>query len=1255
MNISGFPEFVGREAVLNDIRIQVAQAGTVVVNITGPGGVGKTTLLRRVQKEYYQRPGFLVTEIIDFSRTADRVQLWVLDQIAAVQPERFSEYRAAVAEMEKLDAIDRRAQEQTVLDTFLRNYNQIADDRQRFILLFDTIEFIQETTLLNFILDQVSHLHNTVAIFAGRYNDEEAFKQRLVSVSESRPLQVALQGFDEDEARDYFLQVSQDIHDDVRQNIFLLSQGNPIKIILSLDWLERDIPLMEEITDLKPEVLRQKSAAELKELCQEFERSLMRGIQDQKSQLDDRLPRLIQYMAHFHKRFNRKMVQFFFMRNLPAEEAERQTDELLAHLKSRPFVKYLNDDFFVLHDEMIRLVRQYVWDEREDPDRSLRREISDEVCQYYQNEIAAFGNLAECSEQERITYWSYRVEAMYYRLYANFRQGYTEFENLFESLVNYRPELAALALSFLKEFKEWPDYTKLLECLVKGYYTGGILLEQARLTEAEQKLSAGEGELKAILEGMNTARRISPLDLRLLENQHNIYNQLGYCYRLMGDWKKAIEFYRHSLDLALEAVHKLDDLPAPPQERRKVLLAQIAETINNLANVYRLVGEFPRARLYCQTSILLRKTWETQHIAKSQYVMAMILWELGGTSEAMRYLREAEKACSHDDEVTWAMITKYRAYILYRAGSPEKALPLLEEVQPIFRRRGRAGDLADTLNLRCRILRDHPQVFSASSPEADHLGEAEKLALQAYEIARGRGDRFLIAECHLTLAILYDRQARQRPDQAGEYRKLAQQHLAQGQEVANDGHYHRLLSFYSGLKARIEFEQEHYEQAFYEYARQCELATQFKHAVLERSIDTLGERLRELGRKDAALAPHYAHTIREYWQDQGLEQAYPELLAEINEVTGAIEEQQRLEALNDQYQQAFRQGQWEQAAQACDQILGIASQYRDVHRATTLLDKAHALQRKGNLSAARRFAKVGLQIATDLNDKTTAGRAHLLLASILWDATNTAEAATELELAAREFEAVNDEVGKARVRRLHSYIQLRTGFSQEPFDELASVIAVFKAHNLHAELADVRNLLSRIARTLMRSDHEPQKRQQLIQEARRYNTQAMQNARTANDAYRIAESYLTQAFLEMAERRYEQVLQTCQEGTKSITPETHMLKSTFEEVRATALFEMCRNDAENTARWAAMVDSFTNSLVEATYSKPVRLVHLLDAFYERLMQMPVEPLNAAVEEIKRQWQARGLETKHSIVIEMCTQVLRYRPYVNLNNGKEASQ
>jgi tetratricopeptide (TPR) repeat protein len=1243
-----FPSFIGRERELTGIDRQVRRQGkTVLINIAGPGGIGKTAILRKVKEQYLPEPDILVTKVIDFSQTIHRSEAWIMGQIISLAPRRFKRYGQVLRKVQfATDPLTRIHYEGELVNAFVADFNEVAA-KVRFVILFDTLELIQDSPLFVFVLELVRRLENTVVLLAGRRNSEPDFLVELDRLFKPSQLKtIALAGFSEPEAFQYFEQTIplhlKGIDPDLQKNIYFLSEGNPIKISLSLDWLDRGIPLMGEVMKMEPAALRRRSKEDIAALRCQFESALMEGIRKFQSPVDE----IILYMAHFNKRFNRRMVEFFFLEGRDPREQAAASRKLIAELKELPFVKYTGEDYFVLHDEMSRLVQTYVWDTVEDPDRTLRKKMSERICEHYEKELAGLPDWKDCTEPQRVMRRSYEVEALYYRLYADFRRGFLEFEKLFETLTqDHRSGLAALALRFVEEFKGDPAFSEVMQCFINGYYSGGVLIAREKFEEAGRKLEQGEHELEKLLKTYNWEK--APLDRFLQERSYLVYQQLGYCYRSMGDWTEAEAAYQRSLGLALELAPKVLQLPGA-LERKRTLMQQIAETLNNLGNLYRLTGQFYEARLLCQAGIVLRKAWGLDPVM-SLYVMSMTLWEMGDTAASVTYLSWAEQVCT--DDYRLALLKKYRAYILFRTGLAEQALPLLDEAEAIFRNKISRSELAHALVIRRRIYRDNLDLIGNRAPRRSAMKYIEDLGKEALLLSRQTDDKFRIAECHLTQAFHYYHWAQAEPHKAALYRKLALDEWKQGQGLAQ-GKYLQIYSFYCRLRGDLAFDAAppDYELAFDYYTEQCKVGSHFKHATYERGIDHLAERLQSLGNTDPARALQFIDRIITSWTGDPKVAKRTELVEELQEVRKTIQESEKLKDLKTRYDQAMLQGEWAKARHYSAEILQIPGFYTDADRADMLLATSRAAHRQEHFAEARRYAKVALQLGRQLKADTLVGNAHLSMTSILWDTTSTAEAAEHLKTATQIFTRLKDEVGLARAGRFYNYILYRTGHYSELIEPLRRVAEVFKKHQMIAEVADAKNLISRVARTkLVDPDYDL---------AEKSAEEALQMAEVSGDTYRKAECLLSLAALCQREKNYKQVLAYYTEGIRLLPPEAHAIRTVYEGIRGTAYFEMaCQaTGEERVACWDQAFMAFSRELAQASESKPASLVRSIELLFARLTQLPsAEELTRYTQTVDRQvsellGSAPQLEPTLEEIRRMLSQAQQIYPFLKADLG-----
>lgn len=1241
-----FPNFIGRERELARIDRQIRHQGsTTLINIAGPGGIGKTAILRKVKEKYLSVPGILVTKVIDFSQTVHRSEPWIMEQIISLAPQRFSRHRKTLRKLQLArEPLTRIRYEGELVDAFVADFNKVAR-QHRFVILFDTLELIQDSPLFVSVLELAKRLENTVVLLAGRRNAEPDFQSELDRLFKPAQLKtIHLEGFSEKEAIQYFEQTTplhlKGIDPNLQKNIYYLSDGRPIKISLSLDWLDRGIPIMPDVMKIEPSALRRLPPEQIESLRCQFESALMEGIRKLQEPVDE----IILYMAHFNKRFNRKMLEFFFPTELEPRQKASHSRSLLAELKGLPFVKYTNDNYFVLHDEMSRLVQSYVWDTVEDPDRTLRKELSEKICQYYEKELQDLPDWENSTEQERVTRRSYEVEALYYRLYADFRTGFQYFERLFESLTSDRRSgLAALVLNYVQEFKSEPAFSKVMQCFIDGYYSGGVLIAREKFEEASRKLKHGERDLDELLRTYDWDRA-TPLDRYLQERSYLVYQQLGYCYRSMGDWTEAESSYQHSLRLALEVAPRVVQLPGA-FDRKKALMQQIAEILNNLGNLYRLTGEFYEARLLCQTGILLRQAWQLDPVM-SRYVMSMILWEMGDTAASVAHLNLAERACT--DDYRLALLKKYRAYILFRTGLAAQALPLLNEAEAIFRQKISRSELAHALSIRSRIYRGDLELIGDRAARRGAMKYIESLGQEAFLLAHQTHDKFRIAECHLTQALHYYHWSQVNPQKAEAYREMALEEWTQGVDLAK-GEYHQIYSLYCKLRGDLAFDAAppDYELAFEHYTEQCKVGTHFKHATYERGIDHLAERLLHLSNTDSANALHFIDKIITVWSRDPEVNMRTELVEELQEVRRTIEENQKLKDLRTRYDQAMLDGHWDEASRYSDEILKIPGFYTDANRADMLLAKSRAAHRQERFAEARRYAKIALQLGHILKAERLVAHAHMAMTSILWDTTSTAEAAEHLKAATRIFRNLDDEIGLARARRFQNYILFRTGHFDELIEPLGQIAEVFEKHQMNAEVADLKNLISRVARTnTVQPDYEL---------ARNAAKEALQKAEASGDSYRKAECLLSLATLCQREKKYTDVLMYYGEGIKLLPPEAHAIRTVYEGVQGSAYFELADQATgdERDANWVQAFHAFSRELVEAAQSKPASLVRSIELLFERLMQLPSEAelikYSSIVEKNTHDLltPAPQLEPSMQEIKRMLSQACQFYPYLSV--------
>jgi tetratricopeptide (TPR) repeat protein len=191
----------------------------------------------------------------------------------------------------------------------------------------------------------------------------------------------------EHEADEYLQNKQQLLHitiePELRQNLLTLSGGKPILIDLAVEWRTRGISLnwMDKDLDML-------SADELAERRYQFERQMVIHIAQCRRQMDD----LILLMSRIYPLDANMIAQLM---DMPMPKAE----VLFQEASSYVFVKSLPDDSISLHDEMRRMIHDYVWEEV-DPDGERRHYESQRVVDCVERKMRMLTQqIAELEEQ----------------------------------------------------------------------------------------------------------------------------------------------------------------------------------------------------------------------------------------------------------------------------------------------------------------------------------------------------------------------------------------------------------------------------------------------------------------------------------------------------------------------------------------------------------------------------------------------------------------------------------------------------------------------------------------------------------------------------------------------------------------------------------------------------------------------------------------------------------------------------------------
>lgn len=449
--------FVGRDEERSLISQAVAGTGRPVLLIMGDAGIGKTCLLEEVERvvEGLHETGasILCLPILDFYDTAmhseSAIEEAIVNGLMELEVDgAFEEFREKLVERR-----EGQIPEAQLWEAFKKGYDQACQGR-RVVLRFDTAELLEyehddpevledceveglEAPTLGWLAEKAPLLPNTTVIVASRPNED--LRKRLEGAYGENLQPVQLGALTLEETKEYFRAAGEfgkqvlERSPEMVEKVWHLSDGRPIFVSLSLDWLQRgrwderfypvDVVALQE--------MRERGGREWAEMKESFGIALIQKIREWDTPLD----KAIYYAARARKGCSAEILAQ--MMEVSKEEAE----DLVCQLLKLSFVKRPHrlprwrGEWFFLHDEMYDLVEKHVW-QTFWPDYVEQKRIAEDIIGYYDGEIRRMEERIRAAETERErSDWQYQrhillAERLYYQFDRDPRQGLAEYDRL---------------------------------------------------------------------------------------------------------------------------------------------------------------------------------------------------------------------------------------------------------------------------------------------------------------------------------------------------------------------------------------------------------------------------------------------------------------------------------------------------------------------------------------------------------------------------------------------------------------------------------------------------------------------------------------------------------------------------------------------------------------------------------------------------------------------------------------------------------
>jgi len=667
--------FIGRQEELSLIDQLGCEWNSLhIVFVDGEGGIGKTRLLEEIYNRLIINENrLIIVKPIDFDdnsyHVAENLGIKIAHLLDVQSDEQyFASFQGAMLDYRKMEManvsherLKRGFDEGT--QPFINCFNKLSQ-KKRIILLFDTIEKIQKTDYIKYLIDTFSKLENCLIIMAGR--NARSIGDPLQEEKKDSVHVISLSPLNEKEGKEYFemkqKELSTRFPSDLADKIIELSGGKPILIDLATGWLSRDVP-----PDWLVKCSTEKNEKQKK---REFEQKLVLHIVERRCDID----KLILLMSHIYPLSSEMICNLL-------DKTEQEAVKLFEEVKKYVFVKTLPDNRITLHDEMRRMVNAYAWP-KFDAENHRRRRYSELFIEYIQKRIELYKEDIQFFETTKKTalqdnhvqdqlnafsrqmaleheIWLLKVEHLRHTLFIDEGRGFNIFIDSFDEAthqnrLNYREILIVFMQDYTDQHKKSFSDKQLYELNIRRIRNW---LYKGRYREAKEIYAGMKNSKISLEQRIDLYLEIGNIDVRLgdinsaigifyqaleickdfgykihknQEYMMRIKNAQGWAYRMKGLFEQAIEKYDEALQLSVELNDKLQE----------------AWILNNMAVAYAKINNISAASNIAEQA---KELWTELNLENKEgvgalyHVYAEINLAKGSLKESILYCNNALK------------------------------------------------------------------------------------------------------------------------------------------------------------------------------------------------------------------------------------------------------------------------------------------------------------------------------------------------------------------------------------------------------------------------------------------------------------------------------------------------------------------------------------------------------------------------------------------------------------------------------------
>ncbi len=744
-NIIPYPEiprtkFVGRHAQMAVIKQAISATGQLnIVNIQGVGGIGKTSILNEIIRQYKNNQGLLVTQLIDFFDITLNTPRGFLDKLLSLLPEDsqsyFAAYQKAKNRAEQIESAGLSGEifkedREKVFQSFIECFNQLSE-MKRIIILIDTFEMTHDN-LRKWLAEWLPGLKNSAVVVAGRNNNEWQKTLEKTIPSESLTY-IELEAFGMEETAELLKlpEKRHEVSDEELKKIHILTQGIPILLILAVDrqWpksLHGQKQPQKECTLISENYTLNELKAMSSEKLEQARRSLRKELVTGVLHLVYLYPHAIAIilMSQIYKYFTAEM--FSYLENLDTKKAKR----ILNEIEEWTFVKYnpISGSYW-LHDLLREMITEFVLD-MIDPTGGKRKNLFDKTAKFYDKLLENIAEekekwqskqkkfkLTEDKKQESHAYRkvtelrelsrNFQAHQVYYQIIADYQKGIETCQLLFEynlwvknneanTLLKSERDLALKMSGYIYP-KDYVQLDMAMDAIIiKRKYDDALVILDLLSSQVKQHESPYHYAVIRLYQGIasNFKGEYKKAE-NFLYNAIHLFEKLEHTHMSQNDSDMYVLSVKHSLARAYgnmgygfimagrltEAVHAYEK--ALPYSKAGKIDSERAYQLNDLGYAYACLGEYDRARLFCDEGLKIRENQLFEYPIGLSYNTRGIIEYMADVSDTgKQYCEKAFKIFKNlGDKRGMGLVHRALGGILTRIGEQDESREYFEAAE----------------------------------------------------------------------------------------------------------------------------------------------------------------------------------------------------------------------------------------------------------------------------------------------------------------------------------------------------------------------------------------------------------------------------------------------------------------------------------------------------------------------------------------------------------------------------------------------